>query len=269
MLKRPRVKDYMTSEVEYISCEATVKEAIEKMLASDHHKFPVVRDGRLIGMISAKDLLRHKDELEMKIKDILKEKKEVVVATPDLSLDDAARILFRKGYKTLPVISKDGRLIGIISTIDIIRSHIERATPRKVEMIKNLLENEYGVEVHVHRYLVPIDKLRPTQQEIYADELEGRKYELKKGLAEPIIVIKRKNYYVLVDGHHRAVAALELGIKELSAHVLEPIPEIELRMERAAIEKGLITLKDIKILEYPQHPLIEITTKPIKEEDLK
>ena len=77
----------------------------------------------------------------------------------------------------------------------------------------------------------------------------------------PIIVVKRRNYYVLVDGHHRAIAALKLGIKELMAHVLEMNPEIELRMERVAREKNLITLNDVEIMDYVQHPLVEITTK--------
>ena len=87
-----------------------------------------------------------------------------------------------------------------------------------------------------------------------------RKYELKKGLAEPIIVVKRKSYFVLIDGHHRAVAALKLGIHELMAHVLEMYPETELNMEVEARRKNLITLDDIGIIEY-QHPLTDIITK--------
>jgi len=45
--------------------------------------------------------------------------------------------------------------------------------------------------------------LVPTQSKIFADELEGRKYELEKGLAEPLIVIQKRNKILLVDGHHR------------------------------------------------------------------
>jgi len=261
MTYKPMVRDYMTTEVDYISSDSTVDEAIKKFISSPHENFPVVKDGEVVGFLTSKQLLKNYKNPDKKIRDILKKKRKLIVARPDLSLDDAARILFRYGYRKLPVIDENGKLVGIISTIDILRSHIERATPEKVNMVKNLLEDEYKIRVNVFRYLVPVNKLHPTQSKIYADELEGREYELKRGLAEPIIVVKRRSYYVLVDGHHRAIAALKLGIKELMAHVLEMNPEIELRMERAAREKNLITLNDVEIMDYVQHPLVEITTK--------
>ncbi len=261
MTYKPMVRDYMTTEVDYIPSDSTVDEAIKKFISSPHENFPVVKDGEVVGFLTSKQLLKNYKNPDKKIRDILKKKRKLIVARPDLSLDDAARILFRYGYRKLPVIDENGKLVGIISTIDILRSHIERATPEKVNMVKNLLEDEYKIRVNVFRYLVPVNKLHPTQSKIYADELEGREYELKRGLAEPIIVVKRRNYYVLVDGHHRAIAALKLGIKELMAHVLEMNPEIELRMERVAREKNLITLNDVEIMDYVQHPLVEITTK--------
>jgi len=159
-------------------------------------------------------------------------------------------------------------LVGIISNSDILRSHIERATPRKVEMVKDLIESEHGVKVNVKRYLVPIDKLHPTQNKIYADELQGREYELRRGLAEPLIVIKKKNYFVLVDGHHRAIAAKNLEIRELMTHVLEMDKNIELGMEKSARKKGLLGINDIEVMDYAQHPLVEITTKLVKKKDV-
>ncbi|HDH41624.1 MAG TPA: CBS domain-containing protein [Candidatus Altiarchaeales archaeon] len=267
MTEKVKVKDYMTREVDYLSYNLTVKEAIEILLKSKHQNFPVTRNSNLVGVITAKDLLRNYNTPDKPIKDITR--RRLIVARPDLNLDDAARIMFRNGLKKLPVIDEKGRLIGIITNTDILRSHIERATPRKVDMVKNLLESEYGIRVTVKKYPIPIDKLHPTQDRIYADELEGREYELKKGLAEPLIVIKKRNYYVLVDGHHRAVAALNLGIDELAAHVLEMDRDVELGMEKSAREKNLITLRDIKIMDYTQHPLVEITTKLIRRRHLQ
>jgi IMP dehydrogenase len=136
-------------------------------------------------------------------------------------------------------------------------------------MVKNLIENEHGVKVSVSKYEVPIAKLHPTQHTIYADELEGRKYELRRGLAEPLIVIKKRNYFVLVDGHHRAVAALVLGIGELMSHVLEMDRDMELGMERNAKERNLLSLRDIKIMDDAQHPLVEITTRLVDRKKLK
>jgi len=267
MAKKAQVKDYMTQDVDYISYDMTVREAIDAFIKSEHQKFPVVKNGNLVGVITSRDLLKNYKKPDKPIKDILS--KKLVVATPDLYLDDVARILFRYGFNKMPVVNSGGKLVGIIANTDILRSHIERATPRKVEMVKNLLESEHNTKVDVRRYLVPVNKLHPTQDKIYADELEGREYELKKGLAEPIIVVRKKGYFVLVDGHHRAVAALNLRIPELMAHVLEPERDIELGMEKNARKKNLISLHDIEVMDYVQHPLIEITTRMVEKRDLE
>ncbi|MBN2014892.1 MAG: CBS domain-containing protein [Candidatus Altiarchaeota archaeon] len=267
MTSKVAVKDYMTTGVDSLPYNISVGEAIELLLKSKHAYFPVTRNNYLVGVVNAADLLRHYKTPEMPIKDMTGRK--LIVARPDVFLDDAARIMFRNGLKRLPVIDEKGKLVGIITNTDIVRSHIERATPRKVDMIKNLIEGEHRVKVTVERYDVPIDKLHPTQDTIYADELEGRKYELKRGLAEPLIVVKKRNYFVLVDGHHRAVAARGLDMDELTAHVLEMDKDVELGMEKTARERNLITLDDIKIMDYAQHPLVEITTKLIERKHLK
>jgi len=267
MAKKAQVKDYMIKNVDYLNYRMTVKEAIEFFIKSGHEKFPVVKKGNLVGVITVRDLLNNYKTPDKQVKDILPGK--VVVATPDLYLDDVARILFRHGFNKLPVVNSGGKLVGIIANTDILRSHIERATPQKVDMVKNLIESEHKLNVNVRRYVVPVDKLHPTQGRVYADELEGREYELKKGLAEPLIVVKKRGYFVLVDGHHRAVAALHLRILELMAHVLELDEDMELGMEKAARGKNLINLHDIKVIDNAQHPLVEITTKKIKKKDLE
>ena len=265
MVTKARVEDYMTEKVDDISYDTTVEKAIEILLSSTHQNFPVTKKGSLVGFITAKELLKNYKTPKKLIKDIAQEK--LIVARPEIALEDAARVMFRSGLRQLPVVDDKGRLIGIITNTDILRSHIERATPRKVDMVKNLLESKHDVRIKVKMYPVPLDKLRPTQPRIHADELSGRRYELMRGLAEPLIVVKRRNYYVLVDGHHRVIAAKELGIKEIMAHVLEPEKDIETGMEKAAKESGLLTLGDVKIIEDAQHPLVEITTKLVRKDD--
>jgi CBS domain-containing protein len=51
------VSDYMTSPVESLEAELDIVEAAEKFLASHYRRFPVLRDGQLIGQISRADLL--------------------------------------------------------------------------------------------------------------------------------------------------------------------------------------------------------------------
>jgi CBS domain-containing protein len=175
-----------------------------------------------------------------------------------MDLDDAARILFRYGLRNIPVIDDNGIVIGILSNVDVVRSHIERATPNKVLMVKTFLEKKNGISITVKRRIIPIEELRPTQSEVFADELIGRMEEIKRGLVEPIIVVQKSDHYLLVDGHHRVLAARQMGVKQFSAVVLEPDRDIELGMERSAKEMGLKTMEDVKVIDKSHPPLMEI-----------
>ncbi|ODS42945.1 MAG: hypothetical protein MSIBF_06710 [Candidatus Altiarchaeales archaeon IMC4] len=262
-MTKPLVRDYMSKKVKYLPSDITVKRAVDILMESESHTFPVVdKDKKLVGFITAKRLLRYIKKPSMRIKNIINQ--SPVLLHPDVPLESAERIMFRYGLRKLPVVDDEQHLVGIITHTDISRSNIERTTPRKVNMIKKMLEDEHGLNVELRHYIVPIKSLYPTQNVIHADELDGRKYEIQKGLAEPIIVIKKKDYFVLVDGHHRVVAALQLGIPELMAHVLEIDSDIELGMEKTARNMGLKNLNDIEITDHRCHPSIEIRTKVLK-----
>ena len=262
MTDHPKVKNYMTTEVDTVSPENTVKDVIELIRRTGHDGFPVVENGKVTGYVSASGLLEK--ALGEKISGIMS--RDVLVADTEMDMSDVARVIFRSGKSKLPVVDKSGHLRGIITNSDVIRSHIERTSPQKVWTLKKTLEAIHNIHVDVIRESVNIDELVPTQPKVYADELDGRIYELKKGLAEPIVVIRKTNKLILVDGHHRVIAAKKLGIKSMDAYVIPVSDEIHLGMEKTAMSSGLHTLSDIKILDYAKHPLIEIT-KRLKKDD--
>ncbi|MHC1585688.1 MAG: CBS domain-containing protein, partial [Candidatus Syntropharchaeia archaeon] len=237
-----------------------IRDVIDLIKKTEHDGFPVIENGKLVGYISTYDMvLCNPNE---RVSNVMST--NLLVAHPDMELNDAARVIFRTGRSKLPVIDDDRNLIGIITNSDVLRSQIERAHPRKVWKLKKALETIHHVDLHMKRDSVPIENLFPTQSKIYADELEGRMYELKKGLAEPIIVIRKPSKTVLVDGHHRVIAARKLGIKTMDAYVLEMKEDIELGMEKNAKAAGLHSLDDIEILDYAKHPLIEVTERLLK-----
>ncbi|HVL47907.1 MAG TPA: CBS domain-containing protein [Candidatus Thermoplasmatota archaeon] len=263
-MKKPLVKDYMTREVVSLRPDITVQAAIEKVVREGHVGLPVADGDRLVGFITPKELLRNLDKRDRQLRDIIAH--GTVVAHPEMDIEDAARILFRMGVKELPVVEDTGKMVGIVSTTDIIRSHIERVTPRKMLKLKETLESLYGLEVAIDRSVVPLANLLPTQKRIYADELEGRKREIQRGLAEPIMIIDKRPQPILVDGHHRALAALQLGLDKLDAYVLTLDRDLELGLERNARASGLNALKDVEINDFGQHPLVEITSRLLKRE---
>lgn len=257
MTDKLRVGDYMTGKVITVSPDDTVMDVIKLTRETGHDGFPVTRDGKVEGYISSLDmLLCESDEV---VKNVMS--KNLIVAHPSMEINEVARVIFRLGVSKLPVVDDQGRLVGIITNSDVIRSQIERADPQKVWKLKKTLETLHNVSITVGRGEVDISELQPTQGKVFADELEGRIYELKKGLAEPIIVIHKPNKWLLADGHHRVVAAKRLGLKKIDAYILEIPKDIPLGMEKSAKNAGLHTLDDIQVLDYAKHPLIEITER--------
>ncbi|WP_423793066.1 CBS domain-containing ParB/RepB/Spo0J family partition protein [Methanocaldococcus indicus] len=243
-----KVYEYMTKKVYTLSKDDTVKDVIELIKKTKHGSFPVVEDGKLVGIVSVRDIVGV-DENE-KVENIMTKRENMVVTHPNENIMNVGRIMFRTGFSKLPVVDENNNLLGIISNMDVIRSQIEKTTPKKLENIIKTYKT-LGYDVKVERKKVEVEKLLPTQNKIDYDEYLGRIYEIKKGLAEPIIVIKRNNNdkYILVDGHHRAVAAYNLGIKELDAYVVYVNTDKELGIEKTAKNFGLKSLKDVKIVD--------------------
>ncbi|HYK92467.1 MAG TPA: CBS domain-containing protein [Thermoplasmata archaeon] len=263
-----RVKDYMVLEVEHLTGSTTVGEAIQQLTKSRHHGLPVTdRDGHLVGFVSAKELLRNADHRTRPLSQIIRP--GTYTAHPEMALDDVARIIFRFGLRDLPIVDSDGRLCGVISNLDIVRSHFERASPAKAETLRHLLSERYQLPFSFRRGLVPISQLRPTQWKVYEDELEGRRYELERGFAEPVLVVQKGEQWILVDGHHRALAAREMGLAQLQAFILtcdkpHEFAATEIGLERIARDHHLETLADIEVDRSAHHPLIEVTTQLIR-----
>ncbi|HTP55505.1 MAG TPA: CBS domain-containing protein [Thermoplasmata archaeon] len=263
-----RVQDYMVLEVEHLRSTTTIGEAIDQLMRGRHHGLPVTdAGGTLVGFVSAKELLRHADERRLPLSKIIRP--GTYTANPETALDDAARVMFRFGLRDLPIVDERGRLCGVLSNLDVVRSHFERASPVKADMLKRLLTERYGAPFSFRRGLVPIDRLTPTQWKVFEDELEGRRYELERGFAEPVLVVQKGDVWLLVDGHHRALAAREMGLAQLQAFVLtcdrpEEFAQQETGFERTAAEHHLKTVSDIEIDRSAHHPLVEVTTQLLR-----
>lgn len=263
--KKSFVKDYMTKDVISVSPDAKIDDIVNLMKKSHHNSYPVVSENKLVGMVTAFDIVIAKGDFEI-VSEIMST--NLVVANQDLSINDASRVMFRRGISRMPVVDTKGALVGIITNTDMVRSHIERSTPTKVEYFKKTMEQLYGIKTTLKHMRVETNKLRPTQDRVYADELEGRAYELEKGLAEPAIVVKTGDRWILVDGHHRAVASTQRGYETVDSYVIDLGQDIRLGMEKTADKAGIYTFDDIEIIDDDQHPLIALT-ESLKDQELK
>ncbi|MDW7726362.1 MAG: CBS domain-containing protein [Candidatus Methanoperedens sp.] len=76
---------------------------------------PVVKDGKLAGIITRTDLLKNPEEEQM----ALIMTRNPITIEPDKSIVDAARIILRNNIRRLPVV-ENSHLVGIITIADIV-----------------------------------------------------------------------------------------------------------------------------------------------------
>ncbi|WP_101296649.1 CBS pair associated ParBc domain-containing protein [Halegenticoccus soli] len=254
MSGKATVKEYMTKDVATVSPDDTVATVARRIAESDgHNGFPVCQGRKVEGFVTARDLLLADDDAP--IFTVMTD--DIIVAHPEMKVTDAARVILRSGIQKLPVVDDAGNLVGIISNTDVVRSQIERVTPEKVGKLMRTLEQIHDTRVTQERRKVDLDRLIPTQGRVYADELEGRRYELERGLAEPLVVIDNAGTLLLADGHHRVMAAHSLGVEEMDAYVIVVEEGVELGMQRTAEKEGLNSIGDIAVVDYARHPLVE------------
>lgn len=246
----------MTADVATVTPTDTVGDVARRIDESDQPSgFPVTDDDHVEGFVTANDLLLAADDTP--VESVMST--DVLVGHPEMDIDDASRVMLRSGTGRLPVVDDAGDLVGIISNTDVLRSQIERVTPDKVAQLEETIEEVHGVETNRERREVSLSDLQPTQTRVYADELEGRKYELQRGLDEPLVVIDNSGELLLTDGHHRTTAAQELGIEEKEAYVIATSEPVDLELAKASETEGLDSIDDIEIVDYARHPLVEAT----------
>jgi predicted transcriptional regulator len=70
--RKLRVEDYMIRDVISIPGDFTVQQAMDKLIHTEFHGLPVTDKGRLIGFLTAKELLRNINRPEAKIRTIIR-----------------------------------------------------------------------------------------------------------------------------------------------------------------------------------------------------
>ena len=120
MIKNLHAQDVMITEVVVSAPEDLVAAANLKMVRANIGGVPVVKDDKLIGLITHRDILLAGGEaLKLKVKDLMS--KELVVVNKDTHLKDISKIMDDTGYQRIPVVDGDN-LIGLITQSCIIRA---------------------------------------------------------------------------------------------------------------------------------------------------
>jgi chloride channel protein, CIC family len=122
VLTKLSAKEVMQQRVETLDAEMTLDDAMQAFSRSHHRGFPVVDDGRLVGIVTQSDLMQVTTRnlpSDSHLREIMTPRP--VTVTPIHSLSNVLYLLDRHKISRLPVV--DGRrLIGIITRADIIRA---------------------------------------------------------------------------------------------------------------------------------------------------
>jgi acetoin utilization protein AcuB len=130
------VKSRMTSNPYTISPDATIAEALEIMRKNNIRRLPVVKNGKLIGIVTEREVLEVSPskattlsvfELNYllsrtKVNTVMT--RDVITVTPDTLLEEAAVLMRDNSIGALPVI-QDEKVVGIITETNIFDAFID------------------------------------------------------------------------------------------------------------------------------------------------
>lgn len=122
-------KDAMIERTDIICMNPadTADKVIQVMDTSFHTGFPVIKEGKLIGIVTNRDIRENKENSQdIMIAEIMKT--NVITLNPESSLEEALSLMIANRIHHLPVVEKDKpeSLVGFVTTTDIMRAYTRK-----------------------------------------------------------------------------------------------------------------------------------------------
>ncbi|MBE9532003.1 MAG: IMP dehydrogenase [Proteobacteria bacterium] len=114
-----KVKKYesvIISDPKTLSPDQKIADALEIMKKEHISGFPIIDEGKLVGMLTNRDL-KFEANPNRKISSVMT--KKVFTGNEGISIEDAKRILHKHRIEKLPVVNAKGKLKGLITVTDI------------------------------------------------------------------------------------------------------------------------------------------------------
>ncbi len=132
-----KISDVMTPDVQLCTPEDTVRDAAEAMAELDVGLLPVAQDDHLVGMISDRDIavraVGKGRGPDTRIRDVMTA--DVKYCFDDQDVESVSWNMGDIQVRRLPVLSRQKRLVGIISLGDIARSQAGDVTAGSLHQI--------------------------------------------------------------------------------------------------------------------------------------
>ncbi|AKT37868.1 CBS domain-containing protein [Chondromyces crocatus] len=117
-----RLREVMATKVEWVSPDTTVEEAAQRMKRLDVGALPVCEDGRLIGMLTDRDIVVRGvsagyDMPRATVGQLAS--RELLVGHEEQHVDEAIRMMESRRVRRLPIVDAERRLVGIVTVADL------------------------------------------------------------------------------------------------------------------------------------------------------
>lgn len=128
------VRTIMSTKVTTASPLQTVGDVLALMERKRLQQLPVVKDGKLVGLITTYDLwknCRNNPDCEDRlVGDVMME--AIVKLTPKDKVGTAAELFMDRRFKTLPVVNLRNELKGVVTAFDVIRYSFKKEYPEPI-----------------------------------------------------------------------------------------------------------------------------------------
>ena len=125
-----KVSQLMTQDPATVGQDSACGEAATLMKQEDCGSIPVVHDGRLVGIVTDRDIVIRavaagKDARTCRVSEVMSA--DPITVGPDDDLAEAEKVMTDRQVRRLPVV-RDGVLVGILVTAQIARAEDQRKT---------------------------------------------------------------------------------------------------------------------------------------------
>ena len=123
----------MVREFRTLPVSATLEEAVDALLATSQHDFPVVaEDGNVAGLLTRHDLIAalRKNDPALRVGDVMR--RDIPTVTIGTRFEEAFRIMQECNCPAVPVLDRMKRLVGLLTSENVSElMMVQSAMPRR------------------------------------------------------------------------------------------------------------------------------------------
>lgn len=130
-----KVSEVMTNDVRTVTPDQSVREAASFMLRADAGSIPVCEGGKVIGMITDRDIavrgIAEGRGPDTPVRELMTD--HIICANSEDNVDEIAQRMSKEQVRRLPVLDAEQRLVGIVSLGDLAREPRGEASHEALE----------------------------------------------------------------------------------------------------------------------------------------